>query len=145
MKKYLMSLLVILSFVCSAKAQMADTLGALAIGGAIGAHDAQMMARGQGALNTLRFQDDLTQLIMNMQMYGADMSAPIDKNMIQFKGFNGVDWDISRFGSETVIEFRNLNAPLCFVCRNNAGSVNRVEINDGGSCAGNNNHVKMFF
>ncbi len=68
MRKYFILLFLGMFTAMPAKAQMADALGALAIGGAMGVNDAQMISKGQGALNNLRFQDDLIRLITDIQM-----------------------------------------------------------------------------
>ncbi len=143
MKKIVLTILSIFLTVNVASAQMADALGTLAIGGAMGVNDAQMIAKGQGALNNLRFQDDLIRLITDIQMNGQNMQ--IDRSVVSFNGFQGIDWNISSQGYETVLEFNHLNARLCQVCRNNEAAVNRVEINGGGTCEAEGNTVKMYF
>lgn len=143
MRKYFVLLVLGMLTAMPAKAQMADALGALAIGGAMGVNDAQMLSQGQGALSNMRFQNDLTRFITDVQLNGQDMQ--LDRSVVSFNGFQGIDWNISSRGYETVLEFYHLNARLCMVCRNNATAVNRVEINGGGTCKGEDNTVKMYF
>lgn len=138
MKKYLSLIALGFFFTAPVKAQMADVLGTLAIGGTVGVGDMQMVAKGQGALNNLRFQDDLMRFVTDVQLYGADQSTSFD-------GFKGLDWNISNEGYEKKLEFNHLNAALCVVCRNNSSSVNRVEINSGGTCQASDNHVEIYF
>ena len=145
MRKYFVLLVLGMFTSMPAKAQMADALGTLAIGGAMGVNDAQMIAKGQGTLNNLRFQDDLIRLITDIQMNLNGQNMPIDKSTISFNGFQGIDWNISSQGYETVLEFHHLNVRLCLVCRNNEASVNRVEINGDGTCKAEDNTVKMYF
>ena len=144
-RKYFILLVLGMFTAVPAKAQMADALGTLAIGGAMGVNDAKMIAKGQGSLNDLRFQDDLVRLITDVQMNLSGQNMPIDKSMISFNGFQGIDWNISSQGHETVLEFNHLNARLCLVCKNNEASVNRVKINGGGTCEAEGNTVKMYF
>ena len=127
---------IFLSF--SAQAQMTDALGALAIGGAMGMGDMQMISKGQGAMNNLRFQEDLTRLMTDAQLYGAGQ-------ITSFDGFRGLDWKILSEGSETVLEFNHLNAALCLICKQNEPAVNRIEINGGSVCGAEDNHVKIYF
>ena len=127
---------IFLSF--SVRAQMTDALGALAIGGAMGMGDIQMISKGQGAMNNLRFQEDLTRLMTDAQLYGAGQNTSFD-------GFRGLDWKISSEGYETVLEFNHLNAALVLIGKQNEAAVNRIEINGGSVCGAEDNHVKIYF
>ena len=145
MKKFL-----ILSVLCllggNASAQMSDTLGALIIDGEISNEGYRSVARGQGALNKMRFQQDLGALVAEVQTsYFGDYSGLSKNAFPSFNGFSGLNWDIAPDSDGGFyIVFEGLDGATCFMCQNGSGA-RRAEINNGGTCLQSSNKVKLFF
>lgn len=127
-------------------AQMTDGLGGLLIDSQLTGQDFQSIGKGQQALNRVRFQQDLAALVAEVQTSYFGNYAGLDKSALEFRGFNGLNWNItaSDDGGFYVI-FNNLDNQTCFSCQGNALGARRVEINNGGSCQSTSNQVKLLF
>ncbi len=141
MKKYAVALYI--CFICfSAKAQMADVLGAMEIQGILTNEANRQIANGNKAMNQLQFQQDLSSLIMEIQMNFYGNYNALNKNMLSFNGFRGLEWNIYPYQNGFVIEFTKLDSANCLFCKNTSLGAQKVEIdgdcNSGGS-------VKLYF
>lgn len=146
MKKFLITAAVLSLFCGTASAQMSDTLGALVIDGELSAEGYKAVARGQSALNKMRFQQDLGSLVTEIQTsYFGDYSGLSKAALPSFSGFPGINWDIAPADDGGFyVTFDGLDGATCFMCQNGTGA-RRAEINSGGSCQQSGNKVKLLF
>ncbi|MBP1532203.1 MAG: hypothetical protein ILA52_01730 [Alphaproteobacteria bacterium] len=144
MKKVLLMLALIGMF-SSANAQMVDQMGAMAIQGMISADAYRGVNQMQGAMNQANFKQDLSMLLMQLQTSMMGGYSGVSKQSLGFSGFSGIDWDIVENGGGYYLEFKNLDAALCFVCKSREWSYNRIDINGGGDCTSDSNNVKMYY
>jgi hypothetical protein len=143
MKKiFLVVSFAMLSF--SAHAQMADTLGALAVQGELSTEGYKAVNQGQRALNRLQFQQDLAALIADIRMTHMGNYAGISKENVM-ASIRGADWDVADDGTGGfVISVNGLDGATCLACNAPDLGAKKVEINGGGKCGAVNN-VKMYF
>ena len=142
-------ILLIISFaLCgfSAQAQMADTLGALAIQGELSTEGYKAVNQGQRAFNRLQFQQDLAALVADVQMTYMGNYAGLSKAGIMSEGIRGVDWDIAEDGAGGfVISINGLDGATCFTCKSPNFGAKKVEINGSGESNASDNNVKLYF
>lgn len=145
MKKYLMILAMLL--VCkSASAQMTDMLGTLSLQGALTQGSMQGVGQMNNAMGNLNFQQDLSALIMEIQSRFFGNYNGLSKDTVQFRGLKNYDWDVyATSANQFAIELKNLDGGACFMCNGNAWNASRVDINNGGQCEAQNNHVILYF
>lgn len=130
----------------SAQAQMADTLGALAIQGELSTEGYKAVNQGQQALSRMQFQQDLAMLVNDIRITYMGNYSGISKENIMSQGIRGVDWNVSDDGSTGfVISVNGLDGATCFTCTGPNFGAKKVEINGGGNCNSANNNVKMYF
>lgn len=130
----------------SAQAQMADTLGALAIQGELSTEGYKAVNQGQQALNRMQFQQDLAMLVNDIRITYMGNYSGISKENIMSQGIRGVDWDVNDDGSTGfIISVNGLDGATCFTCTSPNFGAKKVEINGGGNCNSANNNVKMYF
>ena len=67
MKKFLIAIIVLALSCETVSAQMSDTLGALLIDGELSTQGYQALGQGQQAVNRMRFQQDLGNLVAEVQ------------------------------------------------------------------------------
>ena len=79
----------------TASAQMADALGSLMIDGELSTEGYQAIGKGQNAMQRVRFQQDLAQLISEIQTTYFGNYAQLSKEGLMFDGFKGVTWDVA--------------------------------------------------
>ena len=138
--------LAFLMFGFSAQAQMADTLGALAIQGELSTEGYKAVNQGQRAFNRMQFQQDLAALIADIQMTYMGNYTGISKASIMGEGIRGASWDVAEDGAGGfVISINGLDGANCFTCKSPNFNAKKVEINGGGECASAGNNVKMYF
>jgi len=130
----------------SAQAQMADTLGALAVQGEISTDGYKAISQGQQALSRMQFQQDLAMLVNDIRINYMGNYSGISKDNVMSQGIRGVDWNVSDDGSMGfVISVNGLDGATCFICTSPNFSAKKVDINGGGSCNAAGNSVKMYF
>lgn len=144
-----MKKIILISALClfsgSAMAQMSDALGTLLIDGELSNEGYQAVAQGQRAVNRMRFQQDLGNLVATVQTTYFGSYAGLSKAGLDFNGFSGINWDIKPADDGGFyIAFDGLDGATCFVCQSGTGA-QRAEINNGGSCQQTGNKVKLFF
>jgi len=143
MKKYIFSLMLCLTPVI-ANAQMTDTLGALAIDGMMDRDEYQKIGQMQNALDKVRFQQDLSELITETQI--SALNGYFDKSNVNFNGLNGVDWNVVSVATgQYYIELENLDNSTCFTTKNTQWGTHHIDVNDGGDCDKGSNNVKLYF
>ena len=127
-----------------ANAQMTDTLGALAIDGMMDRDAYQKIGQMQNALDKVRFQQDLSELITETQI--SALNGYFDKSNVNFSGLKGVDWDVVSVATgQYYIELKNLDNATCFTTKNTQWGTHHIDVNDGGECDKNSNNVKLYF
>lgn len=143
MKKYIFSLILCMTPLI-ANAQMTDTLGALAIDGMMDRDAYQKIGQMQNALDKVRFQQDLSELITETQI--SALNGYFDKSNVNFSGLKGVDWDVVSVATgQYYIELKNLDNATCFTTKNTQWGTHHIDVNDGGECDKNSNNVKLYF
>jgi hypothetical protein len=129
-----------------AKAQMAETIGALAVQGEMTGAGFNNVNTMQSAMQRMNFQQDLGSLLAEVQISYMGNYGGLSKNNLSFGGFRGMEWNIVPVSnSEFYVEFFNLDAATCLICKSPNLNAKRVDINDGGDCDGAANHVKLYF
>ncbi len=145
MKKFLMTAAILSLFCETASAQMSDALGTLLIDGELSTQGYQAVGQGQRAVNRMRFQQDLGNLVAEVQTTYFGNYAGLSKAGLDFNGFSGINWDIAPADDGGFyVTFDGLDGATCFVCQNGTGA-RRAEINGGGSCQQSGNKVKLLF
>lgn len=145
MKKFLIAIIVLALSCETVSAQMSDTLGALLIDGELSTQGYQALGQGQQAVNRMRFQQDLGNLVAEVQTAYLGNYAGLSKAGLDFNGFVGINWDIaSADDGGFYVTFDGLDGAICFVCQNGTGA-RHAEINGGGSCQQSGNKVKLLF
>lgn len=128
------------------KAQMTDTLGAMAIQGTMSVGGYQAVNRGQQAFNRMRFQQDLSTLVAEMQMMFMGNYSGINKSVISSPIFQGLDWDLgSDNGNSFYVELKNLDGATCFICKSPQWQASQIVVNNNSDCQSSGNTVKMYF
>ena len=123
---------------------MTDTLGALAIDGMMDRDAYQKIGQMQNALDKVRFQQDLSELITETQI--SALNGYFDKSNVNFSGLKGVDWDVVSVATgQYYIELKNLDNATCFTTKNTQWGTHHIDVNDGGECDKNSNNVKLYF
>ena len=95
MKKFLIAIIVLALSCETVSAQMSDTLGALLIDGELSTQGYQALGQGQQAVNRMRFQQDLGNLVAEVQTAYLGNYAGLSKAGLDFNGFVGINWDIA--------------------------------------------------
>lgn len=146
MKKIIM-LTALFLYVGTASAQMSDTLGSLMIDGELSTEGYQSIAKGQNAMQRVRFQQDLTRLVAEIQTTYFGNYAQLSKEGVIFDGFKGVTWDVAPSNDGGFyVELNNMDYATCFTSKGNGIGARRVELNNGGDCqSGATNQIKLFF
>lgn len=131
----------------TASAQMADALGSLMIDGELSTEGYQAIGKGQNAMQRVRFQQDLAQLISEIQTTYFGNYAQLSKDGLMFDGFKGVTWDVAPSDDGGFyVELNNMDYASCFSSKGNGIGARRVELNGGGDCqSGATNQIKLFF
>ena len=143
MKKYIFALILCMT-PAIADAQMTDTLGALAIDGMMDRYEYQKIGQMQKALDKVRFQQDLSELITETQI--SALNGYFDKSNVNFNGLDGVDWDVVSVATgQYYIELKNLDNSTCFSTKNTQWGTHHIDVNDGGECDKGSNNVKLYF
>ena len=129
----------------NAAAQMSDALGTLLIDEELSNEGYQSVTQGQRALNRMRFQQDLGNLVATVQTTYFGNYAGLSKAGLDFNGFSGISWDIKPSDDGGFyIDFDGLDGATCFICQGGTGA-KRAEINNGEGCGQSGNKVKLFF
>ena len=145
MKKFLIAIIVLALSCETVSAQMSDTLGALLIDGELSTQGYQALGQGQQAVNRMRFQQDLGNLVAEVQTAYLGNYAGLSKAGLDFNGFSGISWDIKPSDDGGFyIDFDGLDGATCFICQGGTGA-KRAEINNGEGCGQSGNKVKLFF
>ena len=147
MKKYVLCLGLIFGLNPPAYAQMAETIGTLGIYGTMQREGMHNVATMQKSLDRVTFQQDLQELLLEIKMlYGVNF-AGISKDAIRYRGFQGINWDISAVSADKfIVKFSQLNGDLCRVCQERQWGTEKVLINEiEGVCRDEGNNVDMYF
>lgn len=140
-----LSLICGLGLITDARAQMTDTLGALAIDGMLTNQAAQGVGQMRSALNKVQFQQDLAELNLKVQTTFLNNYSGLSKEYLDFNGFSGVDWQIKGVSPhEYYVEFRGIDDAMCLYLRMN-NEAKRVEINGAKDCGNNNNNIRLYY
>lgn len=145
MKK--LSVILFLMLLCKpVEAQMTDMLGTLSLQGALTQGSMQGVGQMNNAMGNLGFQQDLTTLIMEVQSRFFGNYNGLNKDLLQFGGLKNYDWNVYAVSAnQFAVEFKNLDGGACFICRGNGWNASSVDINGGGQCEAQNNHVILYF
>ena len=145
MKKFLVIAMLLMPM-SDALAQMNELIGELGVNGALTVESYQVLGNMQGALNRMKFQQDLANLNAQIQMTFLRDYRNIDKRYIEFEGFGNIQWDVIPVSSSSYyLELKNLDSASCLLCKSPEWRVKKLDINNGGDCNGESNNVKMFF
>ncbi len=133
-------------FSTNANAQMAETMGVLAIDGALSTGGYQAVGQGMNALNKMRVQQDLAQLAMDIQTTYFGNYRNLSKAGLNFGSLPDSDWDVGAEGGGFYIMLKNLDSATCYSAKlGKWGGAKRIDVNNGGDCNGNANTVKLIF
>ena len=128
----------------SANAQMADTLGALAIDGELSTEGYKAVNQGQRALGRMQFQQDMATLVSDIRITYMGNYSGISKESVMSQGIRGFEWNVSDDGAAGfVVSVSGLDGATCFTCK--GFGAKKVEINGGGDCNATGNSVKLYF
>lgn len=147
MKKILFSTIICLALIPQTSySQMTDTLGAMAIQGTMSVGGYQAVNRGQQAFNRMKFQQDLSTLVAEMQMMFMGNYSGIDKSVVSSPLFRGLEWDLgSDDGNSFYVELKNLDGATCFTCKSPQWQATKIVVNHNSDCQSSGNTVKMYF
>lgn len=147
MKKILFSTIICLALIPQISySQMADTLGAMAIQGTMSVGGYQAVNQGQQAFNRMKFQQDLSTLVAEMQMMFMGNYSGINKSIISSPLFRGLEWDLGSDNANSFyVELKNLDGATCFTCKSPQWQATKVVINNNSDCQSSGNTVKMYF
>ena len=139
-------LLVFCLYTYDAKAQMNETLGVLEIDGALSSGAYGNVMQMNGAMNNVRLQQDMAELVTEVQTRFMSGYNGLDKSLVNFDGLRNYDWDIgSDNGNEFYVQLKNIDSATCFLCQHNMGA-KQVTINNGqNDCTQKINEIKLYF